>query len=250
MPVDDKRVQDQAALDAAKAQAEKEFGERVDKEVSARLSKEREAIPEALRGKSVKDLVDMMLSGSAELEKERAKSADLEKRVPRGEPTAEERRAALEKEYWTDPISFIDRHVASRTKPLVEASFETQSKVMRETARRTINANEGDGEFEKREKRIDEIMSQLPPEYKASPQVWEATFNVALGEETRAQKKEARAKAGLHSETGGSGGGGGRSERPIPAKLRDLTRDQIEPAAKRFGMDYDGYVDWAEKTQG
>jgi len=241
---------------AAKAAADKEVSDKLvkdqkEKEEADRLAKEEADMPEMLRGKSKKEMADMMLSISAEIERERAKGKELEEKLlPSRRATPEEEKAIKEKAFFGDPTAFLDKHHQERIAPLQKATFDLQAGILKDRTRKLIDDREGAGEFEKHEKRIDEIMGIVPLEVKINPDAWEAVYNMAVGEEERKVRQEKRKTAGLHSETGGGGGTGEKGEKPLPKELADLGKDEIERAAARFGMKYEEYVEWAEKLEG
>ena len=253
MPIIDERIKQEAEAAAAKEAAEKASKEAEAKAAEeAAKAKELEGMPEAFRGKSTKELVDMALAQAAEVERAKREAEELRAKVPKPaaeQLTPEQRKAELERQFFADPINFLDQHVFNRVKPLAEATIATQVAAQKELARREINKEEGPGEFEKREKRIDEIMDSMPPEVKVNPAAWIGVYNLVEGEEARKVRKEAKAKAGLHSETGGSPATGG-GEKKLPKSLEDLDTAAIERAAAKFGMTKDAYIEWAEKYEG
>lgn len=202
-----------------------------------------EGIPEQFKGKPVKEVVDQLLSTSVELEKLKAeiaqKDALLQETLQKAAPppkTEEELKREREKEFFTDPISFLEKHQAERLAPIVNQYFEDQAKLQREFARQRI----GEKEFRKFEKRIDELVQGVPVAQRARPETWDIAYTVALGEEVRKTMAEKAIKEGYYVET--------EAGAPKETEKKPTLTDEERKVAARFGMSEEDYIKWKETT--
>lgn len=204
-----------------------------------------EDIPEAFRGKPVKEVIDQLLSTSTELEKLKSEMAqkeaallqELEKSRQVAQPkTEEELKREREREFFTDPISFLEKHHSERLAPIVNQYLEDQAKLQREFARQRI----GEREFRKFEKRIDELIQGVPLAQRARPETWDIAYTVALGEEARKSIVERAAKEGYYVEA--------ETLAPKEKEKKPELSEEERKVAARFGMTDEEYIKWKETT--
>lgn len=204
-----------------------------------------EGIPEPFRGKPVKTVVDELLKTSTELERLKAEASqreaqllqELEKiKQPAHPKTEEELKREREKEFFSDPISFLEKLHSERTAPMVVQYFEDQSKLQREFAKQRI----GHKEFSKYEKRIDELIKGVPPDQRARPETWDLAYTLALGEEARKMFTEKNVREGYHVE--------GVVSPPEAKSAKPTLSDEERAVATKFGMTEEEYSKWKETT--
>jgi hypothetical protein len=199
-----------------------------------------EGIPEPFRGKPAKEVVDKLLETNleieklkAELEKERTSKQAIPSR-PVDQMSEEERRAQMEREFFSNPIEFQNKLFQERMKPLVGQFYQTQEQVQKEFARKRLE------DFDKYEKDIDGVMKDVPPELKVNPQTWELAYNIVLGREYRKAIKEAKAKSGMFTETGSA---------PKSASSKPILTDEERSVASKFGMTEEEWIEWKEAKE-
>jgi hypothetical protein len=230
----------------ARQEADKVAREAADKVAADLRAKELESIPEPLRGKSQKELVDMLLTTNLDTEKlrteaERAKALDLEleKYKPRSqELTPDQRKAQAVNRILDDPEAFIRDIQQQSLKPITETYYMDKATQAEEWAKKTLE------DFPKYEKDIKKAMEGLSPDLKASPKVWEAVHKVVAYDSLRKELQEVKAKSGMFTEGAGSppeGEGG--------TKVRHLSDEEKRVAAK-FGLDDKSFMEWSEAKGG
>lgn len=245
--------QEKKAADAAKEAAQKEE--------EARRAKELEGIPEALRGKSQKELADMLLQNSLETEKLRSDAekarlleAELQKFKSPHELSDEERAAAEEKEFYTAGPRYIKKreellkqHIDEKLAPLRDTYFKDKEIEAEEWTKKELH------DYAKYEKKIKEIMKPLNAEVRASKEAWRAVYRQVRYDDLEAELKEIKAKGGMHSELGG----GNESEKEKGKKVivnrrtgENFTDDEVSRAAAKFGMKVEDYISWSDNVDG
>lgn len=197
-----------------------------------------EDIPEAFRGKKAKEIVDQILMTSTELERLKAQLSEKERMLEetkRGtrQPTEEELKREREREFFSDPIGFLEKHHLERTAPIVNQYFEDQAKLQRELAKQRI----GEKEFKRFEKRINELIMGVPVSERARPEAWDIAYTIALGEEARKKASEMSAREGYHVETEGS---------PRREEKKVSLSEEEKRVASKFGMSEEDYIKWKE----
>lgn len=202
-----------------------------------------EHIPEAFRGKTDKEVVEMLLNTSAELERTRGQISERDQQIEQLKPkppleqlSEAEKRVLKEKELINDPTGWVEKHVEQRLAPLTQEYFKGQSEVQ-------LNLAKGDKEnypsFHVLEKDIRSILEKMPLEARANPMSIKFAYDMAEVPVLRKMIKEGRVRDGLHSEGGGS---------PPPEPPKKVVLDDEEKAvAKRFGMTEDEYVKYSGK---
>jgi len=199
-------------------------------------------IPESFRGKSAKEVVDTLLVTSTQVEEMKSKLTKLEQEKaqleqfrmsqPAPQPPVQEseddKKARMEQEFFRKPVDYLEKHFQNRLQPLTQEFFRTQEGIQKTLARQRLD------DFEKYEKKIDQIMQQTPPELRSRPESWDIAYNLALGEEYRSKLKESKAKGGLFSETKAT-------PAPTEPSKVELT-DAQKTVAKRFGLTDDEYA--------
>ena len=212
-------------------------------EADAAKAKELESIPEAFRGKSQKELVELVLNTSTEIErqKEAIRQKEFEVEQLRPKPQFEqlsdaEKKAVKEREFISDPVGFLDKHHAERMKPLTEDYYKGQAEV-------TMQIAKGDKEkypdFATLEKPVRAYLDQMPIEVRANPMALDWAYKMAEYPELKKRVKEGSARDGLHVEGGGS---------PPPVKVEKRVLDDEEKiVAARFGLSEDDYVKFSGK---
>ncbi len=228
---------EQARLEServAKEAAEKKAAEEA-------KAKELEGIPESLRGKSPKELADLVLESSLNAERERRareeREAELERFKPRSQELSEaEKKAAREKEFITDPTGYLDKHYNERIAPLAEDYYSRQANITFELAKRDKEAYP---EFVRYEKDIKAIIEKMPVDVRANPQSIDWAYKMVEYPELKKQYKEAMARGGLHSESSGN---------PPKEQVKKRELDAEEKiVAQRFGLSEEQYIEWENK---
>jgi len=195
-----------------------------------------DSIPESFRGKPAKEVVDKLLETNLEVEKlksqleqERAAKQQAVSAKTVDQLSEEERRAQMEKEFFSDPINFQNKLFQERLKPLVTQFYQSQEQTQKEFARKRLE------DFDEHEKEIDNVMKSVPSELKANPQAWDLAYNLVLGQKYRKQIKETKAKSGMLTEVG--------SAPKVPSAKPVLTDEEHNVAAK-FGMTEEEWFNW------
>jgi len=227
---------------AAKKAAEEEAAKKAAEEERA---KELASIPEALRGKSQKELSDMILQTNLELEKMKTELAQTTERLrPAEEPTEIEKRAVKERKFISDPTTYIDEvektlkeHVEARLRPLTEDYFSQQAESALAMARMDTKKYP---DFPKYEKQVRELLDKMPINLRSNPQAIDLAVKLSRYPDLEKRYMEEVAREGLHSETGGT-------PPSSPSKKTELT-DEQRTVAKRFGLTDEQYTEWAEKS--
>jgi hypothetical protein len=202
-----------------------------------------EHIPEALRGKTDKEVVELLLNTSAEAERLKgqisAKDVEIEQLKPK--PSLEqmseaEKKALREKEFINDPIAFLDKHHAERMKPLTEEYYRGQAEV-------TLNMAKRDKErypnFAVLEKDIKVILDKMPADIRSNPQTIDFVYKMAEYPVLQKMVKEGKVRDGMFVEGG--------SSPPPEVKPKVVLDDDEKTVAKRFGMTDDDYIKYSGK---
>ncbi len=212
-------------------------------EADAAKAKELESIPEAFRGKSQKELVELVLNTSTEVErhKEAIRQKELEVEQLRPKPQFEqlseaEKKAAKEREFISDPVGFLDKHHAERMKPLTEDYYKGQAEI-------TMQIAKGDKEkypdFATLEKPVRDILDKMPIDIRANPMAIDWAYKMAEYPELKKKFKEGAARDGLHVQGSGN---------PPPASITKRELDAEEKiTAARFGMTDEDYIKYSGK---
>lgn len=241
-----------AQLEADKA-AEAAAQKAAEEEAKKAKEKELESIPEAFRGKSQKELSDLLLQQALETEKlrsdaERAKT--LESELQRFKPqqlTEEEKKQLEEKEFYTKGPDFLKRHVDERLKPIYETYFRDKETDAKEWATKELE------DFPKYDKKIAEIMKNLSPEVRSSKDAWKAVHRQIRYDDIVAENKELKAKSGLHSEAHTSTESDQTSKKkPLssPRTGEVYSDEEVNRVASKFGMSKDDMLAWSDKFTG
>jgi len=203
-----------------------------------------EGIPESLKGRSVKEVVELLLNTSTELE--RAKSTlgqqqveiDKLKSRPTFEPvpTEADRRKAKETEFVNDPVTFIDKHYDERMKPLADEYFKGQAELQYQMLK---NDKERYPDFNNLDKDIRGYLEKMPVEVQANPVAIDWAYKMSRYPVLEKIARESKVREGLHSETGGS-------TPPKPTQRKELDTEEKAVAA-RFGMTEEEYIKFSGK---
>ncbi len=225
---------------ADKVAAEKAEADRKAAEAEALKQKELESIPETLRGKSPKELADMLMEQALETERHKTalkeRETELESiRSPRKELTEVEKKALREKELVSDPTSYIDREFDKRIEPLTKGYHEERATI----ALRLAKADkERYPEFAKYEKGVASILEKMPPETRANPQAIDLAYRMTRYDDLEKTVSEARAKGGLFTET----------ESKLKVEPTKITlSDEEKSVAQKFGLSDEEFVKWSNQ---
>ena len=191
------------------------------------------SLPDSFKGKSQKEIVDMLISQETELERMRSQPPPTPPKPSEAPQTEAEKKAAREREFINDPVGFMERHYNERTKPLTEEYFRSQATIQKEFARGSVP------NFSKYEKDIDTFVGQMPPEARANPAAYDWAYKMARYPDLEKQEKEWAARGGMISE-----GGGG----PAPSPPTKVVLDEEEKVvAKRFGMSDEDFIKYKNR---
>lgn len=213
-----------------------------------------EDIPEAFRGKSAKEVIDVLLNTSTELEKFKTELGNKDKEIEhvRSEITRlreppriseEELEAQREKEFFQKPFKTIASQVEEKLKPLL-SRYEEDRKGFQEKLASTEeqNARSRLKDYTKHEKRIKEYVAAVPVEFRSNPETWNTAWRLARSEDVDAREKEVNAKLGLHVEGAGSPQSEGKSKPQLDADQKRV--------ASQYGMTEEEYSKWSENYYG
>jgi len=200
-------------------------------------------IPEQLRGRPAKEVVELLLNTSTELERNKAilsqQQAEIEKLRPKptfDQMTDEERRKAKENAFVNDPVTFIDKHYDERMKPLADEYFKGQAEIQYQMLK---SDKERYPDFNNFDKDIRGYLDKMPLEVRANPVAIDWAYKMSRYPVLEKMVKEGKVREGLHSETGGS-------TPPRAPQKRELDSEEKAVAA-RFGMTEDEYVKFSGK---
>ena len=228
---------------AAQEAAQKAEADRVKAEAEAKAKADLESIPEAFRGKSQKEIVELLLNTSTELEKHKGtlkerelEIAQLRPKLPADQLSETERKALKEREFISDPVGYLEKHHAERMKPMADEYYKNQADV----AFQLVKSNkENYPEFNTLEKQVKGYLDQMPVEVRANPMAIDWAYKMAEYPELKRQVKEGLVRAGLHTQGGGN---------PSPEPQKKLNLDDDEKVvARRFGMTDEEYIKYSGK---
>jgi len=230
------------AQEAAKVE-EAKVAEATKAEAEAAKAKELESIPEAFRGKSQKELVELVLNTSTELErhKEAIRQKELEieqlKPKPQFDQLSEvEKKALKEKEFIADPVGYLEKHHAERMKPIADEYYKGQSEIQ-------LQLLKGDKErypdFATFEKPIRAYLDQMPVEVRSNPAAIDWAYKMSEYPELKKRLKEGSAREGLHSE--------GEGSPPLTKPEKRVLDEEEKVVAAKFGLTEEDYVKFSKK---
>ena len=200
-------------------------------------------IPEALRGKTDKEIVELLLNTSAEAERLKGQISERDSEIEKLKPkpsfdqlSEAEKKALKEKEFINDPLSYLDKHYNERMKPLTDEYYKGQGEIQ-------LNMAKGDKErypnFSTLEKDIRGVLEKMPADVRANPMSIDFAYKMAEYPVLQKMVKEGRVREGLHVEGGGSP--------PPEATPRKTLDDEEKVVAARFGMTAEDYIKYSGK---
>jgi len=224
---------------AAQEAAQKEAAAKAEAEAKADL----ESIPESLRGKSPKELVELLLNTSTEAEKLKgalsARESEIEQLKPKpsfDQLSDTEKKTLREKDFVNDPLAYLDKHYEERMRPLTEEYFRGQAEVQLTLVK---SDKERYPNFNALEKEVRGYLDKMPVDVRANPQAIDWAYKMAEYPLLQKMLKEGNVRGGLYVEGGGS-------PPPEPQKKAILDDDE-KTVAKRFGMTDEEYIKYSGK---
>jgi hypothetical protein len=200
-------------------------------------------IPEAFRGKTAKEVVELVLNTSAEAERLKGALSQREMEIEalRPKPQFEqlsdaEKKALKEKEFINDPLAFMDKHYDERMKPMADEYYKGQAEIQ-------LNIIKGDKDrypgFKDLEKDVRGLLDKMPVEVRANPMAIDWAYKMAEYPVLQKMVREGKVREGMHVEGGGS---------PPPEAAKKVVLDDDEKSvAKRFGMTDEEYIKYSGK---
>jgi hypothetical protein len=224
---------EELALEEAKKQSDLEAAKKIEEEARA---KELSSIPEPLRGKSQKELVDLLLQNSVEVEKiksqyeeeKRQLDSKLAQYQPKP-PSDEELEAQKERELFTKPFKVLDEYMEKKLAPLKQVYITDKEKQADEWAKSHFK------DYPKYAPKMKEMLKTISPELRGSQEVIEAVYRHVKFPDVEARLQEMEAKSGLYVEGVGSPPSSGSPKEP------DLSEEE-ERARNRFGISKEDWI--------
>lgn len=224
---------EELALEESKKQADIEAAKKIEDEVRA---KELASIPEPLRGKSQKELVDLLLQNSLEVEKMRTQhdvekqqlSSDLAKLQPKP-PSDDELEAARERELFTKPFKVLDEYMEKKLAPLKQVYITDKEKQGDEWSKTHFK------DYDKYGPKMKEMLKTISPELRGSQEVLEAIYRHVKYPDVEARVKELEAKSGLFVEGQGAPPSSNTPKEPEIGEEEERVRS-------RFGISKEEWV--------
>lgn len=208
-------------------------------------------IPEALRGKPLKEGIQRGVQAS--LENERLKSEmkaqgdnlkSLEGKIKSlmgegGELSEEDQKRKDEEKFVNDPVGFMRADHAKRIEPLVSQYLKNQEdfqeSMMGSRYPRYAQSEELRG-------KVRELMDKVDPRIRGQKETWDMAIKLARYEELEKLEAEVMASKGYHVESGGG------APPPPPPKV-ELT-DEEKAAAEDWGMSAEEFKQWSNPLEG
>jgi hypothetical protein len=200
-------------------------------------------IPESFRGKTDKEVIELLLNTSTEAErlKETLRQKEFEVEQLRPKPAADqlsdvEKKALKEKEFISDPIGYMEKHHAERMQPLTDEYYKGQAEITLQMAK---SDKEKYPEFSTLEKPIKAYLDQMPVNVRGNPMAIDWAYKMAEYPELKKKFKESQASVGMHVQGGGS---------PPPPNVEKKELDDEEKiVAARFGLTNEDYLKFSKK---
>jgi hypothetical protein len=200
-------------------------------------------VPEALRGKPIRDGVKKLIETFTEKEQLRSALSEKERALQefsqpaRREESPEEAKRREEEAFIKDPTTYMKRQFDERIAPLAERYLKDSESNAESSARTRLE------HFDKYSDEMKGYVSKVAPEYRGLPDTWDLAYKLARYKDLEKMEKEMKAREGYYVEAGGGGV-------PPQSQAKVKLSEEEKATAREFGMTEEDYIKWSSPTSG